>query len=300
MDEPQALLDSWNVMYLGLDSVETESYRIKTSGYDQYKLEFTDGDGNQATIPLVYAISGTNLKMGDDNDDLVLKGSTKITRNDYLIVTDNSQDDGRRKTYALRYKGADPVATGEIAKLKFDKLSLEDGTVKRIEAAYVQTDGDTPGATLKLGGATFGVINASDDTIDNFDIWVDLDADGIIENDNTVVHINTNAGARIKLEEGTDSILATFDTPNADDYDNIVPTPVKLKIFASGGEVGFEEAIGSDIRWMSPSEEVNIKYAYTSRGAKFRWENPAYEPDLLTVEYPKEQRLPLVYIVGTQ
>jgi len=296
MDEPQAFLESWDINYGGLDSsTEIETYKIKTSGSDTYKLEFVDGDGLQTTIPIFYT-DGSNIRLGDNNDDLILKGSMKIQKNDYLIVSDYSKEDGKRTTYALRYKGANKVASGETALVKFDNL----GAGKRIEQTFTESTGDTADATLKLGGASFGVINASADTSNDFLVMVDADADGIIQNDNDIVAINTNVGMKIVLDNETSNeyILATFSTPNEDDYDNVVPTPVKLKLGAFNGTVYFDEADDSTINWVTPSEEINYNYAYTSMGAKFKWENPSTDPDILTIEYPKEQRLPLVYITS--
>ncbi len=298
MDEPQAFLGSWDIMYQGLDSsMLMEKYRIKTSGSDQYNLEFIDGDGNQATFPILYTSGGSNAILGDNNDNLVLRGSMKIQKNDYLVVSDYSKEDGRRNTYALRYKGADKVATGETSIVKFDNM----GTGKRIEQTFSDNSGEnTADATLKLGGASFAVINASYAGSDDFDVWVDLDGDGNIQNDEDIVVINTNAGMKISLDNETikDHILATFSTPNEDDYDNIIPTQVKLKLGAHNGKVYIEEADDSTISWVVPSEEPEIKYAYTSMGSKFTWENPLNYPDQLVIDYSVEQRLPLVYVVS--
>ena len=71
-----------------------------------------------------------------------------------------------------------------------------------------------------------------------------------------------------------------------------------LELYAIQGEVRFTEKDGSNIAWVSPSEAEGVRYAYTSRGAKFKWDNPSSEPDLLTINYPRGQRLPVVYIVG--
>jgi len=304
MDEPQAFLEIWDIKYEGLDpSVETETIRIKTSGSDQYKLEFVDGDGNQATVPLIYASGDATLRLGDNDDDLVLNGTRTIKKNDYLIVSDiNGQDDGNCKTYALRYKGADKVASGETALVKFDNL----GTGKRIEQTYTDNACGTAGATLKLGGATFGVDNASDHDSDNFDVFVDLDADSTIcsttctGSDNDVVAINTDGGLKIAIDNVTvdDLVVLVFNTPNSNHYDNVQPNNVQLNLSVATSEVKFIEGEPTVTQWVSPSEETNIKYLYTAMGAKFKWDAPTNDPDKLTIEYPVEQRTPLVYITA--
>ncbi len=298
MDEPEAFLGLWDIKYEGLDSVETETTRIKTSGSNQYELEFTDGDGNQATIPIAYtATASTITKFGDNNDDLVMVENMTIHKNDFLIVTDYSQDEGNRNTYALRYKGSDKVASGETALVKFDNL----GTNNRIEQTFT---GGSPGtATLKIGGASYLVQNATDAASDDFFVYVDLDADGTIL-DNQVA-INTKAGLEINFTiNNSKHVNLTFSTPNSNHYDNIAAAVAGISITAdSNTKVAFAEdsstAGGSDtITWVSPSGETTVQYAYTSIGAKFKWDNPSSDPDSLTIEYPKEQRLPLVYITA--
>jgi hypothetical protein len=294
MDEPQAFLGLWDIKYAGLAGVETETVRIKTSGSDQYNLEFTDGDGNQATVPLAYTSGGTNLRMGDNNDDLVINETAKITKNDYLIVTDGSQTNGDQKTYALRYKGADKVASGETALVKFDNL----GTGKRIEQTFTDGLATNADATLKLGGATFSVRNASEATLDDFDVNVDLNA-GSNFADNAVVNIDTDAGLQIAISNASSGyIQLTFSVPDSNDYDNVVPNNVLLNISASAGEVAFAKSAGAVNSWVSPAEDNNMRYLYTTMGSKYVWDNPTNDPDRLTIDFPVEQRTPLVYITA--
>ena len=298
MEEPQAFLDVWDIRYDGLDpSVETETYKIKTAGSNTYKLEFTDGDGEQASIPIAYTGAASTIsKFGDNNDDLIMTEGMNITKNDYLIVTDGGQDDGIRKTYALRYKGANKVASGETALVKFDNL----GTGKRIEQVVSNSSGSD--ATLKLGGASFLVWAqdgaTSHTSSDDFDVLVDLDASGTLAA-NTVA-INTNAGLSINIDNQTNSVILNFSVPNANTYDNIVPAVISLNITAdSSKKVQFAEHAPLDtVSWVSPSEETTVQYVYTSMGAKFKWDNPSSDPDQLTIEFPKEQRLPLVYVTA--
>ena len=297
MDEPEGLV-GWDIMYSGLEDVETETIRIKTSGSDQYDLVFVDGDGNSATIPIAYSASGANLIQGDSNDVLVLNGSQAIAKNDYFVVSDVNQDDGERRSYALRYKGADKVQSGETASVKFDNL----GTGKRIEKTFTNQVGDTADAELKLGGATFNVLNASDHTENDFKIRVDLDGDGTTLTDTDNIAINTEAGLKIVVNNNTlnaSHILVTLSTPNTNDYDNVVPTDLIFNLTAASGEVAFGEASGTSlINFVAPSEETNVRYAYTSMGAKVKWDNPTNDPDQLTIWYPKQQRLPQVFVVA--
>jgi len=294
MDEPEAFLGVWDISYEGLDTgIATETTRIKTSGSNQYKLEFTDGDGEQATVPIAYTGSADTItRFGDNNDDLLITEGQPIQKNDYLIVSDYSQDDGNRNTYALRYKGADKVATGETALVKFDNL----GTGKRIEQTF--SDGGPGTATLKIGGASYIVNNATAASADDFEVKVDLDAGGAVGSNS--IAINTKAGLKINLTNSTNNVLVELTTPNTNHYDNIVPATAVLNITAdSNTKVQFAESASLDaIDWVSPSEETTVQYAYTSMGAKMKWDNPSSDPDQLTIEYPVEQRLPQVYVTA--
>lgn len=303
MEEPQGLIGGWDILYEGLDpGVALETIRVKTSGSDQYDLVFTDGDGQSATVPIAYTSGGTNIKLGDSDDDLVINESMIINKNDYLIVTDGGQENGNRKTYALRYKGADKVASGETATVKFDNL----GTGKRIEKTYTSTSSGAD-AEIKLGGVTFGVSAATDETVNDFSVSVDLNGNGAFNNSDLVT-INTDAGLAIAITNGSNTsagnnaVLLNFSTPDANDYDNVVPTVVTANLTAASGEVAMATPSAAanintnNITFVSPSSENNIKYAYTSMGAKIKQESPTSDPGLLTIWYPKEQRLPLVYI----
>ncbi|MBI2139132.1 hypothetical protein HYU13_06075, partial [Candidatus Woesearchaeota archaeon] len=294
MDEPEALLGSWDIFYSGLENITTETIRIKASGSDKYEIVFADGSNNPTTFPFASTSGGSNLKIGDSNDDLVLNGSHVINKNDYFVVTDLSASDGNRKTYALRYGGATNAATGENASVKFDNL----GTGERIEVGFNKNSGDSADALLSIGGIKVNVINASDDTINDFDIMVDLDGDGVIESDTDVVALNTEAGLKIEILNASDSILISFSTPDSDDYDNVIPTPLQLNITAANGKMQFSEAAQNQLSFISPSSEGNIKYAYTSFGAKAKWEDFASEPDALTIDYPKSQRKPKLHIIA--
>lgn len=284
VEDSQALL-GLDIKYEGLDqNVETEAYKLKASGSDKYTFEFVDGDGNNAKIPLAYTSGGTNLGLGNDDNALVLDETKVIQKNDYLIVTNGD------KTYALRYKGATKADNGETPTVKFDNV----GTGSRIEQTLTDT------ATLKLGGASFSVINASPTNSDDFDVQVDLNDDNDFT-DTTLVDITTKAGLQVNIDDTTaDELLLTFSTPDGSDYDNVQPADVALLVTASGGEVQFTEPFNNTIDWMSPSDEEHTSYVYTSMGAKFKWDSSSNDPDELTIEYPKEQKLPVAYVtIGT-
>src|SRR3989338_7729989 len=300
MDEPQALLDQWDIEYKGLETVATNPIKVKTSGSDQYELEFTDGGGQQATVPLAYTSGGTALRMGDDDDILVINESQVITKDDYFIVSDYSLDAGRRTTYALRYKGSDK-SSADNPNIKFDLM----GTGERLDRTYSAQTGAAD-ATLKLGGKTFNIFNNSADSSSDFDIVVDLNGDGdnVDGQDSTtasgdLLSITTNDGAQIQINNVTYTprgINVTISTPNGDDYDNLAPTQISLNVTASGGEVRASEISFFNLK--TPEDDKYHAHGYTSMGAFIDLYSPTNDPNSLTVDYPVEQRRPQVFITA--
>ena len=294
MDEEGALLDSWDIEYKGLDpSVKVETLKIAPSGSDKYNLEFVDGDGNTAKIPIAYTPSGTALAFGDNDDELIINQNQTIKKDDYFVVTDESQNVGDRLTYALRYKGSDK-RTESSPQVKFDNL----GTGERIERPWKYISAASGGASLQLGGATYNILNVTGDEGNDFNIQVDLDADGTIVEAGRV-KITSKGGAEIDLQNISigDAVQIKIETVDTDDYETLAPSGIHFNITAASGEVGMAEV--GPLNYQTPEGETNVNYAYTALGAKIKWENPTSDPDTITIDYPvKAQKTPQVYVTA--
>src|SRR3989344_2614692 len=61
------------------------------------------------------------------------------------------------------------------------------------------------------------------------------------------------------------------------------------------------KAAGQNINFISPEDDDDNEYAFTSQGAFVKYYSASSDPQELTVWYPKEQRVPLVYVtsIGT-
>ena len=306
---------NWDVEYKGLSKVSTAKIEIKASGSDQYNLLFNDGSGNQVKVPVLNSPSGSVSKFGDDDNNLVVQENKTIHKDDYFILTDESDSDGERQTYALRYRGADDQAADNPV-VKFDNL----GTGERIERPFSAASSETvtagpsgSGTTaatkvgeIKLGGGTFNVYNVSSTKADDFNILVDLDAQGL---DNQRVSINTKEGARIDLINGTGGNLTALEirnpgvvfnltTPNTDDFDDLVPAQIAFNLTTSSAEVRMNEHDGSNLNYQSPQGDDDNSYAYTAQGTFVKFYSPSSDPNEVSVDYPSVQRTPLVYVTG--
>ncbi len=301
MLEPEGLL-AMDIRYEGLTNPDTHNIEIETSGSSKYRLSFYDGSGNKATVPLAYTPTGTTIWMGDNDDVLVMNESMNITKNDYFIVTDESQTAGQRPTFALRYKGA--TVSSDATTVKFKDI----GSGDNLEKTWTnEADPTSAGADFKLGGATFNVRNLSLTSSNDFVIQVDLDADGSFEahgggNGAAVVKITTDYGAEIAIDNSSNShlngIWFNITTPDSDDYNDIKPSVIAYNISAASAEVTMSE--DDSLNAITPEDETNVEYGYTSQGAFWTYRTPTSSPNALKVEYPKEQKLPQVFVtLGT-
>ncbi|MBI2141783.1 hypothetical protein HYU16_05175 [Candidatus Woesearchaeota archaeon] len=326
---PQALLNSWDIEYSGLEPVASEKIKLSPSGSTQYYLEFADGAGNNVRLPVAYASASTGLKLGDSDDDTVLIENQSVTKNDYFVITDSTQKQGERRTFGLRYISA--LASSETSpKIEFQDL----GSGGKVEVDYKAQTGEpgvgTEDATLKLGGGTFKLWNSSGDASSNFNFRMDLDGDATLESVGTgdnvltgdnrnIINVTTKGGAQISLafhplnytanasltntvDSGVNagSIIFSVQTLDADDYDNIVPSNIEFNVSVASTKVDIaEQTATSNIKYVTPSVDTNLRQAYTSLGAFIDWKTVSNDPDSLVIDYPSNaQRLPIVVVTA--
>lgn len=294
-DEPEVLFtENWDIEYAGLSKELSNKVRIRSSSSDQYKLEFVDWSGNKADFPLA-STNSTAVKLGDDDDNFVFQENVTITKDDYFVVTDGSDQAGERPTYVLRYRGSDKD-TADNKVLKFDDV----GTGDRMEVPYSVQGGTSPLATLKIGGGSYQIRahpqQDSTTDVNDFDIRVDLDQDGTF-NETDSVSLTTNYGAQIRLVDSTpNSINVSISTPNANHFDSLTPTSLNFTIVKeSDGDVDINKNSGG-LRLLQPEGEDDISYGYTSYGAFIKFEEPTNGESSLEITYPRNQLEPKVYI----
>lgn len=322
--KPQALLNSLDIEYAGLKHARTEKIRIRPVGNNQYNLEFADGSGNQASVPLAYTTGGSNFKIGNNESNLVLSENQTINVGDYFIINDVLK--GNRITYAYKYLST--LRNGSTYLIAF----LDAGTGKQIgsrssfpleeklaEEQVSTTITEANSTEDALEDVFSRVFAPSNPASDNFSIRVDLDGDGSLDaglgsgllqpDGGRIINITTNHGAQILFMGSppnstvNNSIQPTglkisIQTVDADDYNSIQPTPVTFSMNASDGKLHiFEDtATYGNFKYTSPQNETNTSYTYTSLGARVKWEKKPNESDTVEVDYPKNQRTPYVII----
>ncbi len=304
LSEPDLLFTrGWDIEYQGLSDEPFNEIRIKTAGSDDYELEFVDGSGNIAKFPLINVVADDNIRFGDNNDDLIVAENRTITKDDYFIITDESDTNGERKSYALRYRGADKLSADNPV-IKFDDLGSGERIERTLSAPSAQTDvaigfDTTPlseVAQIKLGGGIFRVFNVTTAaSTKDFDIVVDLDADNSLTVEG--VSINTKYGAFVNITNSSaKGITVEIDTVNSDDYDDKNPSPLIFDLNATSGEVRLVLSPSQNHTFRAPDDDDKNTYAYTTYGAFVKRSTPTSDPQEVVVQYPQNQRLPQVFI----
>ncbi len=303
-EEEEALFtQNWDIEYKGLSTEKTHDLQLDTSGDRKYQLTFYDGDNNKVDVPLAYAVAQYNLSLGEEASEKALRlvETTAIAKNDYFVLTGGTTA-GNKKTYVLQYKGADDTDKTS-PKIKFKNIATGGETLEFSAAT------SNPRATIKLGGYSFIVNNASDPTADagDWSIYVDMDADTDVTGSTNVL-LEDYYGAQITIADGglgnstsEDKFNVTIETPNGEDYEGVQPTATFLQITSdSTTEVSGALQIpgGTSHNLKTPEGETEVAYGYTTMGTKITWKTPSGSPELFTYAYPEEQVLPQVYVTS--
>ncbi|MBI2134423.1 S-layer protein [Candidatus Woesearchaeota archaeon] len=306
IDQKDLLFTSnWDVSYQGLSSPKTQEIAIKASGSDDYILEFVDKNGNRAKLPIMHAVSGSTIRFGDNDDDLIVQENKTITKDDYFILTDETDKNGERSSFALRYRGADKI-TSDSPIIKFDELGSGDRIERPISVGSVLSGVVGPDgqdlfeiSQIKLGGRTFKVYNASSIGSNDFDILVDINGDNTIGSN--VVSLNTQYGTNISIENSSSQgVTVLIGTPNSNHYDDLAPTSFIFNLNATGGEARLSLDPSQNHNFITPDDDDRNEYAYSSYGAYAKRSTPSNAPQEVSIEYPQSQRVPLVYITESK
>ena len=314
-DEEKEVLfaNAWDIEYAGLSDETTHELKLKTSSSRRYKMSLGDGDGDMAELPIAYAEAQYNISFGEEsqansrgNDKrLMLREGDNIYKDDYFVLTSGVSSSGAAKSYLLQYKGSDN--NGKTSpKIKFKNSA--NGETLEYSSTTVTTTGTV--ATIKIGGNSFIVQNASAQGSDDFQLDVDLNGGGSIAT-NKVNWVDTYGAeflfnSNTTLEAGVSGATIGADnqswvevrmvTPNTDDYNDHVPSQLLLNITSTTGpEV---RASLSNVTLLTPDGETEVTYGYTSMGAMLTFTSPSGDPNELTVEYPENQRLPQLYVTS--
>jgi len=171
-------------------------------------------------------------------------------------------------------------------------------------------------ATIKLGGYSFLVQNATTQASDDYGIYVDLNGDGTMATEAAPAQESAGATTGIGVfvdyygslwtpsninatsyQHGISSITWTQSTPDGDTYDNMAPSNVATTITPTSGPE-LRASTPTTLTFITPDGETEVSYAYTTMGTKVTMNEPASDPDEVVVSYPEAQALPQVYFTS--
>ena len=312
--------NNWDFDFQGLSVQDTHDMRLKTSSTKRYSLSLFDGDGNSVDLPIAYSEAANNLSMGEESwtnglgsrkalhlneSGTAISGGTGIYKDDYFVLTSGTTTDGSAKSYLIQYKGGDRTSKSS-PKIKFKNI----GNSETLE--YSASNSATV-ATIKVGGNSFVVTNATTMATDDFTINVSMNGDTDYTDVALVDFVDSYGGvwtlSGYDNVNGTpgivdygnstfvDSWIWTMSTPNGDDYDNVLPANVILTITSdTASQETRAELTGYTL--LTPEGETEVKYGYSSMGAKLQFNEPSGDPDELTLTYPAEQKLAQLYVTS--
>lgn len=292
------MFGNWDLEFKGMTEPETETLEVKPQGSDEYKIVFTNEDGQELSIPFLDVDTST-FRYGDENRDFIFyerNATFNIDKYDYFVVND------AKASYLLRYKGYDATSGSEL--VTFENVAT--GVESSFDVTTGNIDGLTSGnaaATLRVGTHSFGVWLASNSN--DAAVAVDLDASGAISNMTTptlytkygylVNFVNFSAdtladpeGIRLQIRSRTD-----LDTGSNYEYINVSfnsPSTDKIDISGIDGDVG-----GTDTVDMNDVGDTDDKEEISRFGVDIFQTGVTNGPDKLKMTLPKDQLEALVY-----
>ena len=319
---------NWDIRFDGLDSsIETDMISVKDkSGEKEYELTFTNVGGDVIKVPLAYANGTASVRLGDQNDMLVLNNS-RIKDDQYFILNDDSDEDS--VTHVVQYKGSDDSAKSN-PQAKFKILATGE-TLSRPVTHGTGVNGAT--GTLKLSGTTYTFTNVSSSigsghtmgvaanttTSDDWDITV-------TGGSNTFSSIRGSSGGNIQernlLITGGGGQILIYTTHNVsvpyvyfnvslidgDMHDDVLgsdPSTTNAylvfdaNISASSSELDFA-AVGG-VSLVSPDDEDDNNYGYAVHGAYLKRVSPSgggTTADTIEIEWPQKERTVAAYVTS--
>ncbi len=296
---------------ISFDDPRVRLYEISIkskAGEGEYWLTFTNNEDRKITVPIAYANSNS-VSLGSTINKLNLENSN-IAKGEYFIT--NTGLDENSVTNLVQYKQSDGSVKADGSsesnpKIFFTILATGE-TVQRL----VSFDSNgVATATLKFSGITYTITSVGDTSKDNYNISITGGAETSTGNpygfENYLI---ARGGAKITLaEKVTDSNAKSLnvdinliDSNNVGDSITVSPEEPYLissvDIVAVDNKVDLTDYTG--INLTSPENDPNNAYGYSVNGAFVTLNSPTESTsDTLDIDWPKRQRLPVVYITDT-
>ncbi len=296
-----------DLLYSGLSNENSEKIEISNAGDDKYALKLTTSSG-KVTLPLAWdnssASSGglTSALFGDSSNKLKINPVSatdvngRVALKEYFILTDSITSINAHTT-VLQYKSADG-STRTDPKISFKDMATGETYEKSLTAGS---------ATLTLGGIEYTIGNASAYSADDFAIIVTGPALGTSRWHDYLV---TTGGALVRLAAKNnntavgntnvtmiDHVAVTVVNTNKLDTES-QPDYINYSVGASATDDMVSLSENAGVTTLTTKDDSNVKKGMNRYGAEVTFTSQSSKPQIVSVDWPLNQRLPQVYLLG--
>jgi len=299
-DHEVLFTNNWDIEFKGLSNVDSHEIKLDSSSSRKYDFVFYDGNDNKVDLPLFYAVDDTTISFGEDADEkcLILKEGVPIYKNDFFVLTGGDASGGSALSFALEYKGADR-STATSPKIKFKNIGSGNTLEYSIDTS--STAAGSAVADIKLGGYTFSIVSEAAETNDDFAISISGSDDiDVVDYYGASTDFGSIPATNCRDNAGIGSSAVTITTADSGDYGNQAPSTIVLTVDATATNQVTISSFTVGGTGNPLIGESNTAYGYTSIGGMITYTTPGGSPEEFTYDYPKEQRVPLLYLTGAE
>ena len=312
--------NNWDFEYMGVDeSVGTSLIKLQRAGDDKYELKFTSNDGNEVTLPLMYA-TGTpdQFALGKKSgDNLAMNVSVNITDDDYFVVASKdttSPTNSDAIVTVLQYASSKKNSSTATRTVKFKNVN----TGEFVETNF---DGDDCTFDLAIEGRThqFGSASTSDCNSANWDIKLtsddfaydatsDENASRLVLRDESgsLITVTTQAAEALTDDPGQlytnngtlDLAVSADDTDRDDDYLTVSSAETQFSATLDYSATNEVQATVTGPQWtVADTEDTDVTHGLSAWGSVYKKTAPSSTPVEVELMVPTESSQKVVAYV---
>ena len=310
-DKNNVFLNGFDIKFEGLEVGTTEEIKLKPSGSNNYRLEWTNKNGQKYNQDIVAATSANAVVLGERSGDAVRdlhvteNGNGGISKKDYFIVSRNGFSHIMQFTSSTASTSENKTKIKDVGGDSYDITLSSDVSEVGNSTGNLNIDGNTFKVKMSANGETIWVDMNGDSDYDDTIASGALVAGGtttdctgtsstsyglVTENEACISFVNQTGGAVVRLTTtktentryNTTTMNVTWDGTGARlDLNTALETGSSTWLF--GGTSGLQ---------LEDEKEYWYMDAFGTTG---RWERPDSAADTFTWTYPKDQAVAAVF-----
>ena len=301
--------NNWDFEYHGVDeAVGTSLIKLQRSGDDKYELKFTSNDGNEVTLPLMYATGVTGeYELGKKaGDNLAMNVTVNITDDDYFVVASKdttSPSNSDAIVTVLQYTSSKKNSSTATRTVKFKNINTGEFVETNFDANDCSFDLAIEGRTHQFGSASTNDCNAAnwDIQLTSIDNAYDLsngnrsylilrDASGSLINISTDTDVNLDDPGLGHLNAAALTVaISADDTDRDDDYLTVSTPETQFSAtlnYAATNEV--QASITGPAWTVADTEDTDVTHGLSAWGSVYKKTAPSSTPAEVELMVPTE------------